>query len=214
MLLDEHISTVHFSSDHAAGQLIERLSWAIRDAERAELDRLARPLLRGSAIPARRVRPSRRRPAGCQRRRGRLAPRPSYGEACLPVRRAAPPPPERAETGRRGEELAAAHLVRRGFRILDRNVRGRYGEIDLVASDGAVLAFVEVKTTRGAGARCRRSSGSGARSGRGCARLALSWLLSRPRAAPRPPEVRFDAIGVVLDAQGRLLALEHLEGAW
>jgi hypothetical protein len=45
VLLDEHLSTVHLSSDHAAGQLIERLTWAIRDAERAELDRLARPLL-------------------------------------------------------------------------------------------------------------------------------------------------------------------------
>jgi hypothetical protein len=52
VVLDEHISTVHLSSDHAAGQLIERLSWAIRDAENAELDRLARPLLR----PARRAR--------------------------------------------------------------------------------------------------------------------------------------------------------------
>jgi len=61
VLLDEHISTVHLSSDHAAGQLIERLTWAIRDAERAELDRLAGPLLRGSAIPARRARPSQRR---------------------------------------------------------------------------------------------------------------------------------------------------------
>lgn len=61
VLLDEHISTVHLSSDHAAGQLIERLSWAIRDAERAELDRLARPLLRGAAIPARRPGSSRRR---------------------------------------------------------------------------------------------------------------------------------------------------------
>jgi hypothetical protein len=45
VLLDEHLSTVHLASDHAASQLIERLSWAIRDAERAELDRLARPLL-------------------------------------------------------------------------------------------------------------------------------------------------------------------------
>jgi hypothetical protein len=56
VLLDEHISTVHLSSDHAAGQLIERLSWAIRDAERSELDRLARPLLRGAAVPAHRSR--------------------------------------------------------------------------------------------------------------------------------------------------------------
>ena len=45
VLLDEHLSTVHLSSDHSAAQLVERLSWAIRDAERAELDRIARPLL-------------------------------------------------------------------------------------------------------------------------------------------------------------------------
>jgi hypothetical protein len=61
VLLDEHVSSVHLSSDHAAGQLIERLSWAIRDAESAELDRLARPLLRGAPVPARRARTSRRR---------------------------------------------------------------------------------------------------------------------------------------------------------
>ena len=58
VLLDEHVSTVHLSSDHAAGQLIERLSWAIRDAERFELDRLARPLLRDASLPVRRVRRS------------------------------------------------------------------------------------------------------------------------------------------------------------
>ena len=64
VLLDEHVSTVHLSSDHAAGQLIERLSWAIRDAERAELDRLAGPLLRGrGAVPLRR-RPAVRAKAG------------------------------------------------------------------------------------------------------------------------------------------------------
>jgi hypothetical protein len=46
VLLDEHVSTVHLSSEHASAQLIERLSWAVRDAERAELDRIAAPLLR------------------------------------------------------------------------------------------------------------------------------------------------------------------------
>ncbi len=45
VLLDEHLSTVHLASNHSIGQLIERLSWAIRDAEQAELDRLARPLI-------------------------------------------------------------------------------------------------------------------------------------------------------------------------
>ena len=136
-----------------------------------------------------------------------------------PVRPRPPPPSTRAgraATGRRGEELAAAHLRRRGFTILDRNVRGRYGEIDLVATDGTVLAFVEVKTTR-AGRAARATAPlerlRGAQRAR-LRRLALSWLLNRPRTAPRPPEVRFDAIGVVLDRDGALLALEHLEGAW
>jgi hypothetical protein len=45
VLLDEHLSTVHLASNHAVAQLIERLAWAIRDAERSELDRLARPLI-------------------------------------------------------------------------------------------------------------------------------------------------------------------------
>lgn len=62
ILLDEHLSTVHLSSDHAASQLIERLTWAIRDAERAELDRLARPLIGEQAAGARARARSRRKP--------------------------------------------------------------------------------------------------------------------------------------------------------
>ncbi|HXD54630.1 MAG TPA: hypothetical protein VN618_07735 [Solirubrobacteraceae bacterium] len=60
VLLDEHLSTVHLSSDHSAAQLVERLSWAIRDAERAELDRIARPLLDEQASAGSRERRSRR----------------------------------------------------------------------------------------------------------------------------------------------------------
>ena len=57
--------------------------------------------------------------------------------------------------GRWGEDLAAEYLIERGFTILERNVRTRYGEIDLVAqlaeesislSDSPVTVFVEVKT--------------------------------------------------------------------
>lgn len=49
------------------------------------------------------------------------------------------------ETGRRMEEAAAEYLKRKGFRILERRYRSRYGEIDLIAEDGPVLVFVEVK---------------------------------------------------------------------
>jgi putative endonuclease len=116
--------------------------------------------------------------------------------------------------GRRGEQLAAAHLRRLGFAIVAQNVRTRGGEIDLIACDGSVLAFVEVKTTRArgdAGSPLERLGGGQRALLR---RLAVAWLLQRPAALPRAPQLRFDAIGVVLDGDGRLLALEHLEGAW
>ncbi|HEY9069119.1 MAG TPA: YraN family protein [Candidatus Ozemobacteraceae bacterium] len=45
-----------------------------------------------------------------------------------------------------GEAAAARFLEEKGFVILERNVRTRYGELDLVARDGDVLVFVEVRT--------------------------------------------------------------------
>ena len=46
-----------------------------------------------------------------------------------------------------GEELAARHLTGQGYRIAERNWRaGKAGEVDIIAYDGPVLAFVEVKT--------------------------------------------------------------------
>ncbi len=50
------------------------------------------------------------------------------------------------QQGRRGERIACRHLLRRGFDILARRYRGVGGEVDLVAFDGPVLVFVEVKT--------------------------------------------------------------------
>ena len=45
-------------------------------------------------------------------------------------------------------------------------------------------------------------------------RMAREWLAERGTARPRPPELRFDAIGVTLDPGGALLALEHVEEAF
>lgn len=46
----------------------------------------------------------------------------------------------------RGEGIAAAFLAKKGFRILEKNFRCRYGEIDIVCSDGGTFCFVEVKS--------------------------------------------------------------------
>ncbi len=64
VVFDEHLSTVHLSSDHSAAQLIERLRWAVRDAEEAELRRLG-PARRESAAAHRRSRAT-QRPAAAQ----------------------------------------------------------------------------------------------------------------------------------------------------
>jgi len=124
----------------------------------------------------------------------------------------------RGRLGALGEELAAAHFGRLGFRVLERNVRTRLGEIDLIAFDGRVLVFAEVKTARAA-------TGAGRveavpldwlrpRQRMRIRRLARAWLSDPERVRPRAAELRFDAVGVVVDARGRLLALEHLQDAW
>jgi putative endonuclease len=54
----------------------------------------------------------------------------------------------RISTGKRGEELAAAYLAEAGYRIIERNYRCLFGEIDIVAEEGETLVFVEVKSRR------------------------------------------------------------------
>lgn len=53
------------------------------------------------------------------------------------------------KTGQSGEELAAAFLMEKGWRIVQRNFRCPCGEIDLVCEDNKTLVFVEVKTRSG-----------------------------------------------------------------
>lgn len=50
--------------------------------------------------------------------------------------------------GQEGETAAEAYLSRKGYRIIARNLRSSMGELDLVAEDGRVLVFVEVKARR------------------------------------------------------------------
>lgn len=52
------------------------------------------------------------------------------------------------ETGKRGEDIAALYLKKRGYRLTDRNYRCPLGEIDIVARDGEDVVFVEVKSRK------------------------------------------------------------------
>jgi putative endonuclease len=55
---------------------------------------------------------------------------------------------EHQQVGKAGEEAAVQYLCRQGYRIVERNYRCRFGEIDLIARDGKTLTFIEVKTRR------------------------------------------------------------------
>jgi putative endonuclease len=121
----------------------------------------------------------------------------------------------RQRTGAIAEQLVARRLAAAGWEIVERNARTRYGELDIVARDGRALVFVEVKAAR-AGAAFgpgRPILAVDPRKQRRVRRLATAWLAER-RDRPRYDEIRFDAVGVVLDRAGRALEVEHIAGAF
>jgi len=121
----------------------------------------------------------------------------------------------RRRLGARGEELAARHLEARGLELVERNFRTRCGELDIVARDARYLVFCEVKTRIVRGQDVLGPLAAvGPRKQRQVRAMAREWLAQGALEGPRPPELRFDAIGISFDARGRLLSLEHLEAAF
>jgi len=120
--------------------------------------------------------------------------------------------------GATGERLARTHLEARGLTVLDTNFRTRHGELDIVAADPRCLVFCEVKTRIAAAGRPPGELGPfaaiGPRKQHRLRLLAREWLAEHGAAVPSRPELRFDAVGVELDRQGRLLRIDHLEGAF
>ncbi|MFD1323801.1 YraN family protein [Micromonospora sonneratiae] len=115
----------------------------------------------------------------------------------------------RQAVGAYGERCAVRHLVAAGMRVVARNWRSEQGEIDIVAWDGEVLAFCEVKTRRG------NTFGTPAEAVvpakvRRLRRLAAQWL---DEHSAQPREVRFDVIEVLVPARGAA-RVDHLRGAF
>lgn len=117
--------------------------------------------------------------------------------------------PARAELGRAAEQAAAEYLLARRHRVLARNVRSPYGEIDLVAvDDGGTVVFVEVRSRTGD----RFGSGIDSVDRRKRRRIvrAARCFLAQNRLDDR--SVRFDVIGIEWgDGEPRI---EHVEAAF
>lgn len=93
--------------------------------------------------------------------------------------------------GRKAEDYALAFLAQRGLKLLARNYRSRYGEIDLILQDQSTLVFVEV--------RCRTSSRFGGalesvdrRKQNRLIQSAKHYLVSHPSDTP----IRFDVLAL------------------
>jgi putative endonuclease len=119
-----------------------------------------------------------------------------------------------SQLGATGEQIAADHLTTHGFRILDRNYRTRHGELDIVAFDGTRIVFVEVKTKAHSGVELNPLLSIGPRKQLQVRHMAHRWLADR-RDRPYARELRFDAIGIVIDAvSAEVCHFEHIPGAF
>lgn len=112
-------------------------------------------------------------------------------------------------TGTLGEWVAADFLERLGYRIVERNYTyGRAGEIDIVARDGEVLVFCEVKARTSD--RCGEPEYAITRKKQAQLRyLATAYLYEH---GIDEQEVRFDAVAITFD--GRCSKIDHFKNAF
>lgn len=127
-----------------------------------------------------------------------------------PLRRKTPvvfAPTGRQVLGARGEEIAVLYLQGRGYNIIDRNVHYATGEIDIVASFGTTIVFVEVKTRTGDQYGLAESVSS-RKYGR-LRKSAGAWLANNTFMYHE--SVQFDVIGVVFEGSAEP-KIYHWEG--
>ena len=111
-------------------------------------------------------------------------------------------------TGQRWESLAAKHLRKAGYKIIERNFRARAGEIDLIAEEEGVLCFIEVKGRRGAGFGSPAEAVTVEKQRR-IARAAEAYLAVKRLGAP---PCRFDVVAIVESDAGTEVTI--LRGAF
>lgn len=115
----------------------------------------------------------------------------------------------RAETGRLGESEARARLEAMGYRTIATNYRTRFGEIDIIARQGAQTVFIEVKTRRGRAYGYPEEAITAAKARR-MAAAAQAYLA---REGLRGADWRLDVAVVELGSGGEVERFEVIENA-
>jgi putative endonuclease len=102
---------------------------------------------------------------------------------------------QRIELGKIGEKLALKHLKRHGYKILEQNYKSRYGEIDIIAKNKGVLAFIEVRTRKSM-EFMRPEESVNIRKQRQITKVALDYLSTRNM---QDTDCRFDVVAITFD---------------
>ena len=123
-------------------------------------------------------------------------------------------PDPRTKRGAIGEQAAAELLARRNCEILERNFRTKYGELDIVAVDAAMLVFCEVRTRVGRDAIAYALESIGPAKRLQLRKMAREWLRLSTAERPFTRGIRFDAVAVAITRDGRVLSMEHVRDAF
>ena len=99
----------------------------------------------------------------------------------------------RLDLGKKGEDMAQAYLQEKGYRLLERSYRCKFGEADLIMQQGNTVVFIEVKT-RSSMRFGTPQEAVNARKQEKLARVAQSYL--RERGLENAP-ARFDVVAVL-----------------
>ena len=112
------------------------------------------------------------------------------------------------ELGDRGEDIAAKYLQQQGYRIVQRNYRSRYGEVDIICAQQGILVFVEVKTRTSNAFGFPEESITPTKQAH-IRKVALDYLDGYSQAFT---EIRFDVVGILLE--GGEPRINHLVAAF
>ena len=114
------------------------------------------------------------------------------------------------ELGKKGENLAVGFLRKKGYRIVAANFRSPLGEIDLVAQEGDVTVFVEVKTRSSVEYGMPQESVTSAKQIQ-ILKTALIYLKKNNLGSGN---YRFDVVSVIMDSDGGVKSLELIKDAF
>lgn len=110
-------------------------------------------------------------------------------------------------TGRLAEDIAARHLLGKGYGILERNYGNKFGEIDIIADDRGTLVFVEVKAKIGTEFGSPEEMVGRGKLGK-VRHMATLYLEGKERPC------RIDVVAVVLGPDNSVVRLTHYENVY